>query len=295
MSAMRELRFVSEGQSCRGDLYLPEGKGPFLTVVMGHGFGLTKECGLAPFRDAFVEAGYAVFLFDYRHFGESEGMPRQVLLPHREVADWQAALGCVRKLEEVDNQRIVLWGTSFGGGLVTAVAAREPVAGIIAQCPMMDGMASVMEVIRYAGIGQALKMTGIGLWDVGCSALGLGPKMLPSAGRPGELAAMSSHDAYDGYTALMPAHVPNEVAGRIALALPLFRPVTQASKVTCPALILICETDTVAPASAAEKAAAAMARPSVKRYPVGHFDIYQGEAREISLADQLAFLRDLES
>ncbi len=57
MSAMRELRFVSEGQSCRGDLYLPEGKGPFLTVVMGHGFGLIMECGLAPLRDAFVEAG----------------------------------------------------------------------------------------------------------------------------------------------------------------------------------------------------------------------------------------------
>ena len=47
MSAMRELRFVSEGQSCRGDLYLPEGKGPFLTVVMGHGF----EIGRASCRE----------------------------------------------------------------------------------------------------------------------------------------------------------------------------------------------------------------------------------------------------
>ncbi|MCG8392769.1 MAG: alpha/beta fold hydrolase [Pseudomonadales bacterium] len=294
MSTMRELRFVSDGQSCRGDLYLPEGDGPFLTVVMGHGFGLTKECGLSPFRDAFLEAGYAVMLFDYRHFGESEGMPRQVLLPHREVADWQAALACVRKQQEVDNQRIVLWGTSFGGGLVTAVAAREPVAGIIAQCPMMDGLASVLEVIRYAGIGQALKMTGLGIWDVLSSAVGAGPKTLPSAGRPGELAAMSSHDAYEGYTALMPEGVPNEVAARIALVLPLFRPVMQASKVTCPALVLICETDTVAPASAADKAAAAMAQPTVKRYPVGHFDIYQGEARDISLADQLAFMQGLQ-
>ena len=100
MSTMRELRFVSDGQSCRGDLYLPEGDGPFLTVVMGHGFGLTKACGLEPFRDAFLQAGYAVFLFDYRHFGESEGMPRQLLMPNRQVADWQAALACVRKQQE---------------------------------------------------------------------------------------------------------------------------------------------------------------------------------------------------
>ena len=63
--------------------------------------------------------------------------------------------------------------------------------------------------------------------------------------------------------------------------------------VTCPALILICETDTVAPASSAEKAAAAMANAVVKRYPVGHFDVYQGEAREISVADQLDFLSAL--
>jgi len=293
MSEKRELRFVSAGQSCRGDLYLPSGKGPFLTVVMGHGFGLTKACGLDPFRDAFVEAGYAVFLFDYRHFGESEGVPRQVLIPNREVADWQAALACVRKQPEVDNQRIVLWGTSFGGGLVTVVAGREPVAGIIAQCPMMDGLASVLEVVRYAGIGQALKMSGAGLLDVARSVIGMEPYLIPSAGKPGELAAMSSHDAWEGYTALMPGEVPNEVAARIALVLPLFRPVMQASKVTCPALVLICEKDTVAPASSAEKAVLAMAQPTVKRYPVGHFDVYQGDARAVSLNDQLAFLAGL--
>ncbi|MQX51801.1 alpha/beta hydrolase [Alcanivorax sediminis] len=293
MSEKREMRFVSDGQSCRGDLYLPDGDGPFLTLVMGHGFGLTKECGLDPFRDAFLAAGYAVFMFDYRHFGESEGVPRQVLMPNREVADWQAALACVRKIPEVDNQKIVLWGTSFAGGLVSVVAGKEPVAGIISQCPMMDGLASVLGVIGYAGLGQGLKMTGLGLLDLASSAVGMGPKLLPSAGRPGELAAMSSADAWDGYTALMPDHVPNEVAARIALVLPLFRPVTSASKVTCPALILICETDSVAPASAAEKAAAAMANATVKRYPVGHFDVYQGEAREISLKDQLAFLKTL--
>ena len=254
MDVSRELRFISEGQSCRGDLYLPDGEGPFLTVVMGHGFALTKACGLAPFRDAFLAAGYAVFLFDYRHFGESEGMPRQVLLPWREVADWQAALACVRQQPEVDNQRIVIWGTSFGGGLVTSVAAREPVAGMIAQCPMMDGAASVLEVLRYAGLMQGIKMVALGLLDVVSSALGFGPRTMKSAGVPGELAAMSSHDAYGGYTALMPKGVPNAVAARIALALPFYRPIQQAGQVMCPALVLICDNDTVAPAAGARRA-----------------------------------------
>ena len=294
MATQRSVRFISDGQACRGDLYTPNGDAPFTTVVMGHGFGLTRECGLAPFRDAFLQAGYAVFQFDYRHFGDSEGMPRQLLLPGKEVADWHAALACVRSQDEVDGRRIVLWGTSFGGGLVTTVAARDPgVAGIIAQCPMMDGLASVLEVVRYAGPSQALKLTAMGLWDSGQALLGQGPKLIPSAAKPGELAAMSSSDAYDGYTALIPEGVPNKVAARIALVLPLFRPVSKAARVACPALIQICEKDTVAPVSAAEKAAAKMPLATVKRYDIGHFDIYQGEHREQSIADQLAFLEEI--
>lgn len=294
MCAMRALRFVSDGQSCRGDLYLPEGEGPFTTVVMAHGFGLTKECGLAPFRDAFLQAGHAVFLFDYRHFGESEGVPRQVLMPHREVADWHSALDCVRRQPEVNNQRLVLWGTSFAGGLVTRVAADDKaVAGIIAQCPMMDGLASILELIRYAGLGQALKLTGQGILDMLGSLIGLPPRLLPSAARPGELGAMTSHDALDGYTALMPDGVPNAVAARVALLLPLFRPTTRAGKVACPALVQICDDDTVAPADAAAKAAKKMPEGTVKHYPLGHFDIYQGQARADSIADQLAFVNAL--
>lgn len=42
--------------------------------------------------------------------------------------------------------------------------------------------------------------------------------------------------------------------------------------------------------AAAEKAAKKMKRAEVRRYEMGHFDIYQGEDREKSLADQLGFL-----
>ena len=121
-----------------------------------------------------------------------------------------------------------------------------------------------------------------------------GPNLVLDAGPYGYCAPLYTYDRTNRFACLlMPAGVPNEVAARIGLVLPMFRPVTQAAKVTCPALVLICETDTVAPASAAEKAAAAMANATVKRYPVGHFDIYQGEARDISLADQLEFLQGL--
>lgn len=293
MFTRTDLAFTSHGVTCKGYLYMPsEAKGPVPCVIMGHGFGATRECGIAPFAEAFANAGYAAFMFDYRHFGASGGEPRQLLVPSREVEDWLSAIAFVRKLEGIKPDAIALWGTSFGGGLVTVAAARDGnVQAIIAQCPMMDGLASVFEVIRYAGIAQVMKLSAHGAVDITRALLGMSPHYIASAGRPGEVAAMSAADCYDGYLALIPEGVPNQVAARIAATLMTFRPVAEAHKVTCPALIQICEKDTVAPVAAAEKAAKKMKRAEVRRYEMGHFDIYQGTDRERSVADQLAFLR----
>ncbi|MDF1779697.1 MAG: alpha/beta fold hydrolase [Alcanivoracaceae bacterium] len=294
MSEREDLAFDSHGVECRGYLYRPDNAASDVPcVVMGHGFAATRDAGLAPFAEAFVAAGYAAFIFDYRHFGASGGEPRQLLVPSREVEDWLAATNFVRGLPGINAKKIVLWGTSFGGGLVTVAAARDGnVQGIIAQCPMMDGAASVRSALGYAGIMHGLKLTAHGVLDMLRASVGMSPHYIASAGRVGEVAAMSAHDCYDGYTVLLPEGAPNLVAARIAATLGLFRPITFASKVTCPALILICETDTVAPVSSAEKAAAKMTDARVKRYPFGHFDIYQGEARASSLKDQLAFLKE---
>ena len=292
MFTRTDLAFTSHGVTCKGYLYMPsEAKGPVPCVIMGHGFAATREFGIAPFAEAFANAGYAAFMFDYRHFGASGGEPRQVLVPSREVEDWLSAIAFVRKLDGIKPDAIALWGTSFGGGLVTVAAARDGnVQAIIAQCPMMDGLASVFEVIRYAGIGQVMKLSAHGALDITRALLGISPHYIASAGRPGEVAAMSAADCYDGYLALIPEGVPNQVAARIAATLMTFRPVTEAHKVTCPALIQICEKDTVAPVAAAEKAAKKMKQAEVRRYEMGHFDIYQGEDLEKSVGDQLEFL-----
>ena len=287
----QDLSFDSHGVTCRGYFYPGAGDGARPCIIMGHGFAATRDCGLAPFAEAFAAAGYSVFVFDYRHFGASGGEPRQLLIPEREVEDWLSALAFVRRLDGVRAEAICLWGTSFGGGLVTVAAARDgQVQAVIAQCPMMDGLASVRAVIGYAGLGQVLRLSAHGVVDVLRSLVGASPHYIASAGRPGDVAAMSAEDCHDGYTALLPPEAPNKVAARIATRLALFRPVREAAKVRCPALLLLCEQDTVAPLAAAEKAAARMPLAEVQRYPVGHFDVYLGEARARSLRDQLDFL-----
>lgn len=293
MAQVEEHWFESQGVRCQGRLHrLDETPARRPCVIMGHGFAATQECGLQPFVDALVAADFAVFTFDYRHFGASEGEPRQLLIIRREIEDWLAAIACARQLPGVDPERIALWGTSLGGGLVTSAAARDGhVQALVAQCPMMDGMASAMAVLGYAGPLYMARLAAHGMLDQMRGVLGLAPHYIASAGKPGEIAAMSSQDAWDGYLSLIPEGVPNRVAARIVARLMFFRPVSDAARVTCPALIQICEHDSVAPAAAAEKAAARMPAAEVRRYDSGHFDIYHGADRERSLADQLAFLR----
>ena len=48
--------------------------------------------------------------------------------------------------------------------------------------------------------------------------------------------------------------------------------------------------DSVAPAEQTAKLAARGPRNEIKRYPIGHFDIYLGEHWERAVADQTEFL-----
>ena len=54
-------------------------------VVMAHGFGATRDASLAPYAERFAAAGMHVLLFDYRHFGTSEGQPRQLVSVRRQL------------------------------------------------------------------------------------------------------------------------------------------------------------------------------------------------------------------
>lgn len=58
---------------------------------MGHGTTGTRSFGLDRYARRFVEAGFAVLTFDYRHFGASEGGPRQVINVQDQLDDWRGA------------------------------------------------------------------------------------------------------------------------------------------------------------------------------------------------------------
>ena len=294
---IRDIEFISGGLMCRALHFKPEidpltSQNGTPCVVMAHGFGATRNAGLEPYARRFSAAGMHVLVFDYRHFGESEGEPRQLLSIRRQLNDWMAAVSFARSLEGVDPGRIALFGTSFSGGHVIEVAVRDgSVAAVISQCPMMDGLAAIKNLLNYAGLGSLLLMTWAGVRDLVRSLVGLDPLMMPIVARPGKLAAMSTPDAEPGYMAIAPPDFRNEVCARIALTVGMYRPGLKADRLPCPILIQITEKDSVAPPPAAEATARrAGSRAQVRLYPIGHFDIYVGEDFERSVTDQVEFL-----
>ena len=290
----QNVEFESGGVTCRAWAYGFEANRPDAAtpcIVMGHGLGATRDCGLAPYAEKFAAAGFAVLVFDYRHFGASDGTPRQLVSISRQLEDWRAAIAFVRKQPQLDPDAVFLWGSSFSGGHVLVVAAADRrIAGVSAQGPMMDGLAAVFNIISYAGIGRALQLTALGLVDQVRAMSGLSPKLVPLVGPVGSCSVMATADAEPGYRSIAPPDWRNEICARLALNLVFYRPKIHARRLACPILIRACETDSVAPSSAAKDAARrAGALATLEIETVGHFDIYNGQGFERGSSSQLAF------
>jgi len=290
VAAREDVRFDSDGEQCAGWLYRPvEAGGPVPCIVLAHGFGALKEGRLDAFAERFAAAGYDALVFDYRHFGDSGGEPRQLISVPRQHADWEAAVAYARGLDCVDPDRVVLWGSSFSGGHVLWTAARDRrIAAVISQVPHTDGIATLRELKPV----QAAKLTWAGIRD-GLAALANRPAhYMPTVAPAGEFGAMTNDDAGRGYPAMYPEGFEwrNEVAARIMLSFATYSPGRDAKKVACPVLFLVGTEDHITPPAPAIRAARSTPRGELVTYPLSHFEIYLGEPFERAVTEQLEFL-----
>ena len=102
--------------------------------------GLADAKLYAPYHQAFTDAGFAVLIFDYRGFGESEG-DRGFISPTWQLEDWRNAIAYMRSRDDIDPARAAVFGSGgTGGGNAVLVAAHEPaVRATISQVPVADG------------------------------------------------------------------------------------------------------------------------------------------------------------
>jgi dienelactone hydrolase len=285
-----DLTFESGGSRCAAWLYRPDGEnGRVPCVVLAHGFSGVREARLDAYAERFAQAGLAALVFDYRHFGGSEGEPRQLLDIDRQHEDWREAIAYARQLDGVDPERIALWGTSFSAGHVMALAATDDrVAAAVAQVPFADGRAG----IAGARTRDGLRALGAGIRDLVRARRGRDPLMIRAAGPRGSVAVMPVDGAEEGIRAMLPPDSTwrNEVAARIVPRVVGYRPRRHAARIQCPILFCVCDRDRVTPVGPALAACRDAPHSELKRYAIGHFDMYVGAAFEQAVADQTVFL-----
>lgn len=147
----RNAVIYSEGVRMSGAVfYAAEQEGRKLpAVILSHGWGGTAAL-LRPEAERFARAGFFVLAFDYRGWGGSEGRwvhdeapgakagdrreLREVVDPLDQATDVANAVHWIMGEPMVDTGRVGLWGTSFSGGLMVYVAARDPrIRAVVAQ------------------------------------------------------------------------------------------------------------------------------------------------------------------
>jgi uncharacterized protein len=166
----RSANIMSEGVRLHAELFsLKSLAGKQLpTVIMAHGWGGTA----AGFRRDAIDlanAGYLVIDFDYRGWGESdsrviltatapakkEGLKftaevqevREVVDPLEMVIDWFNAIHWAMGEPMVDKNRIGLRGSSYSGGHIVYVAARDPrVKAIVSQVGSLDSRPKAVSI-----------------------------------------------------------------------------------------------------------------------------------------------------
>ncbi|XDO64370.1 alpha/beta hydrolase [Streptomyces sp. RLB1-33] len=293
VSGEREkVRFSSGGSECAAWHYPGTGGS---CVIMAGGFAVTKEPGTDLFARRFHDAGFGVLAFDYRGFGESGGLPRQVASVSGQVTDWRAAIAFAATLPGVDRSRLALWGFSASAGHLLRVAARTPhLAAVIAQTPNVGGPAAARLAARHQKPLALLRLFGRGVLDAAGGLLGRPPLLVPLGGEPGTVAVLTTPDTADVPRALNPGNrYPDwrqEVAARSALGLGFYRPGRDAPRVRCPLLVVVCEQDQSASPTAAVHATRRAPRAELVRLPGGHYAPFL-DAHERAVDVELSFLR----
>ncbi|CDJ41653.1 hypothetical protein, conserved [Eimeria tenella] len=140
-------------------------------VVAAYGLGVQKDIAMVPLALALAREGFAAVLFDYRHWGVSEGLPRHAAVPQQQVEDLTALLqhlGAPGPLSsKLDSSKMALYGASLGGGVVLAAAAelcrrKDPLSSsikaVVAAIPFVSGSKTSSKALQERGLLETARV-----------------------------------------------------------------------------------------------------------------------------------------
>jgi dienelactone hydrolase len=282
-----EVRFVSgDGEQCAGTVYRPvtASSGGAPCVVMANGVSMTRRDGIPRFAERFAESGIAALAFDFRHLGDSDGEPRQLINFRRHLTDFATAVSFSRSFDGIDAGRVAVWGFSFGGGLALATAIEDrSIAAAVLLCPMLDGLA-------FALAGDA--RNNVRLFGAALRALARREKSrLALTGPPGRTVLFPQVEAAPGFETVKGEDSlwENEIRFEPTQPATRFRPARRARRLRCPLLVCLGLEDTIVPPRPIERTASRAPAGELRQYPINHFTAFLNGFEAVA-SDQVDFL-----
>ncbi|MCL6274477.1 alpha/beta hydrolase [Muricauda sp. 2012CJ35-5] len=125
---MKKVNFKSEGLNLVGNIFYPpnykEGS-TYPTIVVSGSWTTVKEQMAGLYAKRLAEDGMITFAFDFRNFGESEGLPRAYESPSLKILDIKNAIQFLKSLPEVDTKNIGAFGVCAGSMYTFMIAAED--------------------------------------------------------------------------------------------------------------------------------------------------------------------------
>jgi fermentation-respiration switch protein FrsA (DUF1100 family) len=190
----RRVTFPASTNTLVGNLHLPPDfheTGSYPAVIVQGSLTSVKEQMSGLYAERLADQGIVALAFDYSHYGESDGEPRQYESPEQKLTDLNAAVAYLAGLPYV--RAVGMLGVCTSGGNVPYLAARNPqlkagatVAAWLAEPGVSDTMlyggAAGVEKLRQAGVRAAERYAATGeneliqaYSNVNASASHLGP------------------------------------------------------------------------------------------------------------------------
>ncbi|KQT35979.1 hydrolase [Chryseobacterium sp. Leaf405] len=122
-----KISFKRDGLTLVGNLFTPENfddKLQYQAIIVEGSLTSVKEQMPETYAQKFANEGFIVLAFDYSHYGESEGKPRQLESPESKLKDLEAAVSYLISLNYVKSVGMV--GVCTSAGNAAYLAASDP-------------------------------------------------------------------------------------------------------------------------------------------------------------------------
>ena len=124
-----------------GNLFMPKNldkSKKHAAIIVGHPMGAVKEQSASLYAFKMAEAGFVALAIDLSFWGESEGTPRNSVLPDIYAEDFSAAVDYLGTQKFIDRDKIGVIGVCGSGSFAIAAAKIDPRIKAIATISMYD-------------------------------------------------------------------------------------------------------------------------------------------------------------